>query len=62
MAQFTLPANSKITAGQTHDVAGDAKRKKTFKIYRWNPDDEANPRLDSFTIDRSRIASGKSRY
>ncbi|MCB1720368.1 MAG: succinate dehydrogenase iron-sulfur subunit [Rhodospirillales bacterium] len=51
MAQFTLPANSKITDGETHNAADGAARKKTFKIYRWNPEDEANPRLDSFTID-----------
>ncbi|MCB9991933.1 MAG: succinate dehydrogenase iron-sulfur subunit [Rhodospirillales bacterium] len=52
MAEFTLPKNSKIVEGKKHDATGkDTKRKKTFKVYRWNPDDEENPRLDSYTID-----------
>src|SRR5579862_559855 len=51
MAEFTLPANSKIGAGKTHPSPAGAKRAKTFKIYRWNPDDGQNPRLDTYTID-----------
>ncbi len=52
MAQFTLPQNSKITKGETHKGAGaDAKRTRTFKVYRWNPDDGKNPRVDSYEID-----------
>ncbi len=51
MAEFTLPANSKINGkGRTHAVA-NAKRPRTFKIYRWSPDDEENPRYDTYTID-----------
>jgi succinate dehydrogenase / fumarate reductase iron-sulfur subunit len=52
MAKFSLPKNSKITEGKKHEgAAPDAKNKRTFKVYRWNPDDEANPRLDSYEID-----------
>jgi len=51
MAEFTLPANSKVGAGKTHPSPAGAKRAKTFKIYRWNPDDGQNPRLDTYTID-----------
>lgn len=51
MAQFKLPKNSEIMAGKVVDVAGDAKRKKTFKLYRFDPTTGENPRLDSFTID-----------
>ncbi len=51
MAEFTLPANSKITKGKVVDAAKKAKRKKTFKVYRWSPDDDKNPSLDEFTID-----------
>lgn len=54
MAQFTLPQNSKVKPGKKVDVAGDAKRKKTFKIYRWDPETEENPRLDEYTIDLSK--------
>ena len=51
MAEFTLPQNSKIKKGSHIDAANGAKRKKTFNVYRWSPDDAENPRLDSFTID-----------
>jgi succinate dehydrogenase / fumarate reductase iron-sulfur subunit len=51
MAEFLLPANSKIRPGVTHPAPAGAKRPKTFRIYRWNPDEGQNPRLDSYTID-----------
>jgi succinate dehydrogenase / fumarate reductase iron-sulfur subunit len=51
MAQFTLPKNSKVRKGKDIDATGGgAKRAKTIRIYRWNPDDSENPRLDSYTI------------
>ncbi|HEY9549798.1 MAG TPA: 2Fe-2S iron-sulfur cluster-binding protein, partial [Kiloniellaceae bacterium] len=51
MAEFALPANSKIGAGKTWPKPADAKNTKTFRVYRWNPDDGANPRVDSFEVD-----------
>ena len=51
MAEFTLPKNSKVKPGRTFAAAGDARRKKTFRIYRWDPDSGGNPRLDSYEID-----------
>lgn len=52
MAEFTLPKNSKIKPGKKIDAAGkEAKRPKTFKIYRYDPDTGENPRLDEITID-----------
>lgn len=52
MAQFTLPKNSKIKKGKDYNKAGKkAKNPKTFRVYRWDPDGEGNPRLDSYTID-----------
>ena len=51
MAQFTLPRHSKIKPGKKYEAAGGAKRTKTFKIYRWDPDDGDNPRMDVYTID-----------
>jgi succinate dehydrogenase / fumarate reductase, iron-sulfur subunit len=51
MVEFALPANSKVQPGKAHPVPADAKRPKVFKIYRWSPDDDANPRLDSYTVD-----------
>ncbi len=51
MVEFALPANSKVGNGKNWASQGTAKRPKTFKIYRWNPDDGQNPRVDSYTID-----------
>src|ERR1700748_2467698 len=51
MAEFSLPANSKVGTGKTYPATAGAKRVKNFKIYRWNPDDGQNPRLDTYQID-----------
>lgn len=51
MAQFTLPANSKVTEGKTWAAKPDAKKKRNFKVYRYNPDDSGNPRLDTYEVD-----------
>jgi len=51
MAEFRLPENSKILEGERHKAPTGAKRTKTFRIYRWDPDDGANPRTDYYEID-----------
>ncbi len=51
MAEFTLPKNSKIKPGKQIDAAAGAKRRKTFSIYRYDPDTGDNPRMDQYTID-----------
>jgi succinate dehydrogenase / fumarate reductase iron-sulfur subunit len=54
MAKFSLPQNSKVQPGQKIDASNGAKRTKTFRIYRWDPDTGQNPRLDEYTIDLDR--------
>ncbi|MGR8918737.1 MAG: succinate dehydrogenase iron-sulfur subunit [Gammaproteobacteria bacterium] len=51
MANFKLPANSRIGEGKTFDHANGADRAATFKIYRWDPDSGENPRVDTYRID-----------
>ena len=51
MAQFTLPANSAIRSGKTFRAGADARSVKRFQIYRWDPDEDANPRTDTYEID-----------
>jgi succinate dehydrogenase / fumarate reductase iron-sulfur subunit len=53
MAQLTLPKNSKIdrSAGKVHKAPAGAKRVRSFKIYRYDPDTVANPRVDTYEID-----------
>jgi succinate dehydrogenase / fumarate reductase iron-sulfur subunit len=55
MAEFTLPANSKVTEGQTFK-AKSAKKPRNFKVYRWTPDDGKNPRVDTYEIDMADCA------
>ena len=50
MAEFRLPKNSKVKIGKTFANAEGAVNKKTFHIYRWEPDSGENPRLDSYEI------------
>jgi hypothetical protein len=40
MAEFSLPKNSKITKGKHFPVKNGGKNVRTFKIYRWSPDDD----------------------
>ncbi|MBI4005748.1 MAG: succinate dehydrogenase iron-sulfur subunit [Gammaproteobacteria bacterium] len=51
MAQFTLPKNSRIKQGKTISAANGAKNKKVFRVYRWDPDKNENPRMDTYEID-----------
>ncbi len=51
MATFRLPKNSRIQNGRHFPAAAGARRVKTFRIYRWDPDSGENPRVDSFEID-----------
>ncbi len=52
MVEFTLPKNSKVRKGKDHPAPQGAKNLRKFRIYRWSPDDEENPRVDSYEIDR----------
>jgi succinate dehydrogenase / fumarate reductase iron-sulfur subunit len=51
MAEFTLPKNSKVGKGKRYPAKSGAKNVRSFKIYRWNPDDAANPRIDTYDVD-----------
>lgn len=51
MVQFRLPKHSQLQKGKVFKVTGNAQTLRTFHIYRWNPEDNNNPRMDEFTID-----------
>lgn len=53
MAQFRLPANSRIVSGKTFKAPTGAKNVRTFKIYRFDPDSGENPRTDTYEVDMS---------
>ena len=51
MADFRLPKHSRIRGGRSFPAPQGARRVKTFVVYRWNPDDDANPSLDRYEVD-----------
>ena len=51
MVQFALPKNSKVTKGKHHPAPEGAKRVKTFNVYRYDPEVDANPRWDTIDVD-----------
>ena len=51
MAKFSLPKNSQIVEGKKYPLPKTQGNTKQFKIYRWSPDDDENPRVDTYTID-----------
>jgi succinate dehydrogenase / fumarate reductase iron-sulfur subunit len=51
MAELTLPPESRPKTGKTFKAPAGAKRVKTFRIYRWDPDKGGNPTIDSYEID-----------
>ena len=51
MAEFTLPANSKVQVGKSHAAPAGAIRVRKFKVYRWDPEDNENPATDTYEID-----------
>ena len=54
MVEFTLPANSKVRKGRSHEAPDGATRTRIFRIYRWDPDTDENPRVDSYEVDLDR--------
>ena len=51
MADFRLPANSRIRQGVTHKAPAGARALRTFRIYRFDPTSGENPSVDTFELD-----------
>jgi len=50
MVELTLPRNSKLKKGKRYDASNGAKDTRTFKIYRYDPDADDNPRWDEYVV------------
>jgi succinate dehydrogenase / fumarate reductase iron-sulfur subunit len=50
MVQLTLPRNSRIKTGKTWNRPEGKGKWKEFRVYRWNPEDGENPRIDGYWI------------
>ena len=51
MVKLNLPKNSRVVEGKYYKSHNSSKNIKKFKVYRWNPDDGNNPRIDTYEID-----------
>ncbi|MHA1537706.1 MAG: succinate dehydrogenase iron-sulfur subunit [Alphaproteobacteria bacterium] len=51
MAEFVLPKNSKVAKGKHWPAPEGAGNTRRFDVYRYDPDSDENPRLDSFELD-----------
>jgi len=50
MVQFMLPRNSRIKPGKIWNRSKSKGNWKEFRVYRWNPEDGENPRIDVYWI------------
>ena len=51
MVELRLPKNSRVAEGITWDKPSGAENVQEVRIYRYNPEDNENPRLDTFYVD-----------
>jgi succinate dehydrogenase / fumarate reductase, iron-sulfur subunit len=51
MVVFRLPPTARPRAGRVWPSPPAGSRVKQLQVYRWNPDNGGNPRLDVFPID-----------
>lgn len=50
MVEFALPRNSRPVPGKTWPKPAGAKNIREFRVYRWNPEDGENPRIDTYFV------------
>ena len=51
MVQFNLPKNSTVKKGKHFTCKTESKNIKKINVYRWDPDKNENPRLDTYEVD-----------
>ncbi|GHC74081.1 succinate dehydrogenase iron-sulfur subunit [Limoniibacter endophyticus] len=51
MVEISLPKNSQVKEGKTWPKPEGATNLREFRIYRWSPDDDENPSIDTYYVD-----------
>jgi succinate dehydrogenase / fumarate reductase iron-sulfur subunit len=51
MVELSLPENSRIHEGKIWPKPEGATNLREYRIYRWSPDDDDNPRVDTYYVD-----------
>ena len=52
MVELTLPKNSRVVEGKTWPKPEGAANLEELRVYRYDPDRDANPRIDTYYVDR----------
>ena len=52
MVELLLPKNSRVVKGKHHKV-NSSKKTRTFSIYRFDPEENGQPRIDKYDVDLS---------
>ncbi len=50
MTHFRLPPDSRVQKGFTYPSPTQSPHMRTFQVYRYDPDSDANPRYDTFEL------------
>ena len=53
MVELLLPKNSRVVKGKEYKAEMESKEIKKFAIYRYDPDNNDQPRIDSYEVDLS---------
>ena len=53
MVELLLPKNSRVVKGKKYKAETSNKKVETFAIYRYDPDSNEQPRIDSYDVDLS---------
>ena len=51
MVELALPKNYKVDEGKAWTPPRGARNVREYRVYRWNPADGQNPRLDTYFVD-----------
>jgi succinate dehydrogenase / fumarate reductase iron-sulfur subunit len=51
LAEFRLPENSRVTKGRHFEAPAGAINTRRFAVYRYDPDSDAKPRIDTYEVD-----------
>ena len=54
MAEFRLPANSRISEGKRFEAPAGTANVRKFRVYRYDPDSGERPRMDTYEVDMDR--------
>ena len=57
MVQINLPKNSEVQKGKYHQDKTGSKNIRKINVYRWDPSNGENPRVDTYEVDMDNCPS-----